>query len=257
MNERQEFAGKVAVVTGATSGIGQATVVLLAKRGAFVVAVGQNTEALTTLQRELGHQILPVQADVTIDTDLHAIVNKTMARFGRIDVLVNSAGILAQGTIETTSASSWNDILNVNLTAVFKLTQLVVPHLLITKGNVVNVSSVNGQRSFAGVLAYCVSKAGLDQFTRCVALELAPKGVRVNAVNPAVVVTDIHRRSGMDEAAYAAFLERSATLTHPLGRIGQPSEVAELIAYLASERASWITGVTYGIDGGRGILGAR
>lgn len=255
--ERREFEGKVAVVTGATSGIGRATAVLFAQRGAFVTAVGRSQEALTTLQEELGHQVLPVQADITLEAELQAIVDKTMARFGRIDVLVNSAGILAPGTIETTSISSWDDVLNVNLTSIFKLTQRVVPHLLATKGNVVNVSSVNGQRAFAGVLAYCVSKAGLDQFTRCAALELASRGVRVNAVNPAVVVTDIHRRSGMDEAAYAAFLERSATLTHPLGRVGQAHEVAELIAYLASDRAAWITGVTYGIDGGRGILGAR
>jgi NAD(P)-dependent dehydrogenase (short-subunit alcohol dehydrogenase family) len=115
---------------------------------------------------------------------------------------------------------------------------------------------VTGLRSFPGVLAYCVSKSALDQLTRCAALELAAKGVRVNAVNPGVVVTEIHKRGGMNETDYAAFLERSKQ-THPLGRVGQPDEIAELVYFLASDRASWITGATYSIDGGRGQTCAR
>jgi len=106
------------------------------------------------------------------------------------------------------------------------------------------------------VLAYCVSKAGLDQLTRCAALELAVQGVRVNAVNPGVVVTEIHKRGGMTEEQYDAFLNHSKT-THPLGRVGQAQEVAELIFFLASDRASWITGATYSIDGGRAQTCAR
>jgi NAD(P)-dependent dehydrogenase (short-subunit alcohol dehydrogenase family) len=134
--------------------------------------------------------------------------------------------------------------------------QLAAPHLTRTGGNIVNVSSVTGLRSFPGVLAYCVSKAGVDQLTRCAGLELAPKGVRVNAVNPGVVVTEIHKRGGMSNADYEKFLEHSKT-THPLGRVGEPSEVAELVFYLASESASWITGATYQIDGGRALTCAR
>jgi NAD(P)-dependent dehydrogenase (short-subunit alcohol dehydrogenase family) len=118
------------------------------------------------------------------------------------------------------------------------------------------VSSVNGLRSFAGVLAYNVSKAGVDHLTRCAALELAPLGVRVNAVNPGVTVTNLHRRSGMEDAQYAAFLERSKT-THPLGRPGNPEEIASLILYLASERAAWMTGETIPIDGGRNLTCLR
>ena len=134
--------------------------------------------------------------------------------------------------------------------------QLAVPHLEASRGNIVNVSSVTGLRSFPGVLAYCVSKAGVDQLTRCAALELAPKGVRVNAVNPGVVVTGLHRSGGMNTEAYAAFLEHSKT-THPLGRVGDANEVAELIVFLASDKAAWITGETISIDGGRALTCAR
>jgi NAD(P)-dependent dehydrogenase (short-subunit alcohol dehydrogenase family) len=122
--------------------------------------------------------------------------------------------------------------------------------------NIVNLSSVTGLRAFPGVLAYCVSKAALDQLTRCSALELAAKGVRVNAVNPGVVVTQIHKRGGMNDDSYAAFLEHSKT-THPLGRVGRPEEIADLVLFLASDRATWITGATYSIDGGRAQTCAR
>jgi NAD(P)-dependent dehydrogenase (short-subunit alcohol dehydrogenase family) len=118
------------------------------------------------------------------------------------------------------------------------------------------VSSVNGLRAFPGVLAYCVSKAGIDHLTRCAALELAPKQVRVNSVNPGVTVTNLHRRSGMAEPQYAAFLERSKE-THPLGRPGRPEEIAETILFLASSRSSWMTGETIALDGGRHLTCAR
>ena len=131
-----------------------------------------------------------------------------------------------------------------------------MPAIIERKGNIVNVSSVTGLRAFPGVLAYCVSKAAVDQMTRCAALELAPKGIRVNAVNPGVVRTNLHRRSGMDDTAYEAFAEHSRS-THPIGRIGTPEEIANLILFLASDRAEWITGVTYSIDGGRAETCAR
>jgi NAD(P)-dependent dehydrogenase (short-subunit alcohol dehydrogenase family) len=169
---------------------------------------------------------------------------------------VNAAGIILNGSIENTALEDWDKMMNINLRAVFSMMQKCVPHLAETKGNVVNVSSVAGLRAFPNVLAYCVSKAAIDQLTRCSALELAPKGVRVNAVNPGVVVTALHKRGGMADEDYLNFLERSKT-THPIGRVGAPEEVAELIYYLASEKASWITGATYEIDGGRAQTCAR
>jgi len=254
-----EFANKVVVVTGATSGIGRAVARRFALEKAQVVAVGRNSKALNEVVREIesaGGQSQLTSADVTNESDVQRIVGRAIDRFGRLDVLVNAAGHISSGTVETTELSSWDAMMNVNLRSIFYLMQLATPHLLETKGNIVNVSSVTGLRSFPGVLAYCVSKAGLDQLTRCAALELAPKGVRVNAVNPGVVVTEIHKRGGMSEEDYAKFLEHSKT-THPLGRAGEAGEVADLVFYLASNRAAWITGATYQIDGGRALTCAR
>ena len=179
-----------------------------------------------------------------------------VSELGRLDVLVNAAGHISNGSIEDTSLEAWDAMMNVNLRSVFYLMQRAAPHLIKTGGNIVNVSSVTGLRSFPGVLAYCVSKAGVDQLTRCAALELAAKGVRVNAVNPGVVITEIHKRGGMSEEAYENFLDRSKT-THPIGRVGEAAEIAELIFFLASDKASWITGATYSIDGGRALTCAR
>jgi NAD(P)-dependent dehydrogenase (short-subunit alcohol dehydrogenase family) len=255
----KELLGKVAIVTGATSGIGRATALRFAHAGASVVAVGRNAQTLNKVAREIqdtGGEALTVRADVTIQPIARRILKQTTERFGGLDILVNAAGHISNGTIENTQLAAWDAMMNVNLRAVFNLMQQAVPSLIERRGNIVNVSSVTGLRSFPGVLAYCVSKAGLDQLTRCAALELAAKGVRVNAVNPGVVVTEIHKRGGMSEQDYAAFLEHSKA-THPIGRVGEPGEVAELILYLASERASWITGATYSIDGGRAQTCAR
>jgi NAD(P)-dependent dehydrogenase (short-subunit alcohol dehydrogenase family) len=257
--EENVLAGKVALVTGATSGIGRATALLFAESGARVAALGRDEQALADLLEEIsekGGEALSIHADVTVEVDAQRAVRETVERFAGLDVLVNAAGHISNGTIEDTALDAWDAMLNVNLRAVFYLMQQSVPHLADRRGNIVNVSSVTGLRAFPGVLAYCVSKAGLDQLTRCAALELAARGVRVNAVNPGVVVTEIHKRGGMNESDYAAFLERSKQ-THPLGRVGEAREVAELILYLASERAAWITGATYSIDGGRAQTCAR
>ncbi len=250
---------RVIMITGATSGIGRATAKRFAQTSATIIGIGRNRSALSEVENEIraaGASALTVEADVTIDEEVTHAFEQAVTSAGQLDVLINAAGHIANGTIEDTSLAAWDAMMDVNLRSVFRLMQLAAPHLIRTGGNIVNVSSVTGLRSFPGVLAYCVSKAGLDQLTRCAALELAPKGVRVNAVNPGVVVTEIHKRGGMSEPDYEKFLERSKT-THPLGRVGQPSEIADLIFYLASESASWITGATYSIDGGRALTCAR
>jgi len=258
MNDKQ-FTGKVAFVTGATSGIGQACAMAFAEAGAKVVCVGRNEDALRDVEnkiRENGSEALTIHADLARDNEAERAVQDAIGVFGGIDVLVNAAGHISNGTIENTSLVDWDAMMNVNVRATFLLMQKALPSLIERRGNIVNVSSVTGLRAFPGVIAYCVSKAALDQLTRCASLELAAKGVRVNAVNPGVVVTQIHKRGGMSEEAYAAFLEHSKT-THPLGRTGRPEEIASLVLYLASDKASWITGATYSIDGGRSQTCAR
>jgi len=245
------------MVTGATSGIGRAVAKRFASAADRVIAIGRNASALDDLASEINDQdSSTIALDVTNEELLRREFELAVERAGRLDVLVNAAGHISSGTIENTSLEAWDAMMNVNLRSVFYLMQLAAPHLIKMKGSIVNVSSVTGLRSFPGVLAYCVSKAAVDQLTRCTALELAPKGVRVNAVNPGVVVTEIHKRGGMNEADYEEFLEHSKT-THPLGRVGEATEIAELVFYLASERAGWITGATYQIDGGRALTCAR
>lgn len=250
---------KVVVVTGASSGIGKATAARFVEAGAKVVAVGRNEAELASLRSDLGNsggELKVHLADLTETSQAERLVSASVEYFSRIDVLVNSAGIIASGSLEDTSLENWDKMMDINLRTVFYLSKLCVPHLSKTKGNIVNVSSVAGTRAFPNVLAYCVSKAAIDQLTRCASLELASKGIRVNAVNPGVVITELHKRSGMDEDQYAGFLEHSKE-THPLGRVGKPSEVADLIYFLASGSAGWITGATYAIDGGRAQTCAR
>ena len=253
------FHGKTVIVTGATSGIGRATAEAFGREGAAVVLVGRDETALAAAVRSIsdaGGRAEACQADVTAADAPERVVRAALGAFGGLDVLVNAAGIIVGGTLEATTDDMWDTMMAVNLRAPFRLMRAALPQLVERKGSVVNVSSVNGLRSFPGVLAYCSSKAGLDHLTRCAAIELAPKGVRVNAVNPGVTVTNLHRRSGMGEAQYAAFLERSKE-THPLGRPGQPDDIAALILFLASDRAGWMTGETIPIDGGRHLTCAR
>ena len=253
------FEGKVALVTGTTSGIGKATAVRLASEGAKVAVTARREEKLNELVLEIegaGGSAYAISGDLTSASDRKRLVDETVARYEALDILVNAAGIIAFGTIEDTSLEDWQKMFDINVVSVFHLMQLALPHIIPRKGNIVNVSSVNGIRSFPGVLAYNSSKSALDQLTRCSALELASKGIRVNNVNPGVVVTELHRQAGLDEAKYAAFLERSKT-THPIGRVGKVEDLAALITFLASDEAGWITGDTVNIDGGRHLTCAR
>ncbi|HEX7594446.1 MAG TPA: glucose 1-dehydrogenase [Anaerolineae bacterium] len=254
-----EMKGKVALVTGASSGIGRAAALRFAAEGAQVALVARRADKLAEVANEIeakGGKGKSIAADVTREDEIERVVRETVAAFGGIDVLVNAAGIIANGTIENTRLADWDYMFGVNVRSPFYLIQCAMPHLIERKGSVVNVSSVTGIRAFPNVLAYCASKAALDQLTHCAALEVASKGVRINAINPGVVVTQLHRTGGMKEEAYAQFLEHSKT-THPIGRVGDAEEVAELIYFLASPKAGWITGASYSIDGGRAQTCAR
>ena len=249
------FGGKVVVVTGATSGIGRATALAFAAEDAQVAAAGRRPDALEALKAE-SENIHTYQVDLTSEDATTGLIDDVGKELGGTDILVNAAGIIVLGNIEKLTLPEYDQMMAINVRSVLQLMQLCLPSMIERKGNVVNVSSVTGLRAFPGVLAYCVSKAAVDQLTRCSALELAPQGVRVNAVNPGVVRTNLHLNSGMEQETYSDFLEHSKE-THPIGRVGQPEEIADLILYLASDKAGWITGATYSIDGGRAETCAR
>lgn len=256
-----QFAGKVVLITGASSGIGAATAKYLGSLGASLALSGRNVENLNKVVTECN---LPkdtpapfiITGELTNENDTKNILESTIKHFGKLDVLVNNAGVIETGSIENTNLEQFDRMMNINVRCIYQLTTLAVPYLIQSKGNVVNVSSVNGIRSFPGVLAYCVSKAAVDQFTRCAALDLAPKQVRVNSVNPGVTITNLHKRGGMNEEQYAAFLTRTKD-THAMGRPGDANEIAKTIAFLASDAASFITGASVPVDGGRHAMCPR
>ncbi|XP_078581820.1 3-oxoacyl-[acyl-carrier-protein] reductase FabG-like isoform X1 [Branchiostoma floridae x Branchiostoma japonicum] len=250
-----DLEGKVAIITGASSGIGQGTAVEFARLGAHLALTGRNQENLQATAKacvEAGtpqDKILLITGDICDEELQKNLVEQTVQKFGRIDVLVNNAGTAHLATIETTDMSEYDTLMNVNVRSVVALTQLCVPHLTVTKGAIVNVSSLAGLRAIPGMLAYNMSKAAVDQFTRCVAIELASKHVRVNSVSPAEVPTQMQKRMGLDDEQVAQLMEHLKSV-HALGRNGEVSEVARTIAFLASADASFITGAQVPVDGG-------
>lgn len=244
------FLNKVVIVTGASSGIGADVVKRFAREAAKVVLVGRNEKNLDKVRDELPLNVeaLSIVADITKNED--SVINKTIERFGQLDILINSAGVLQRGSIEDIDIGDFDDVMDVNVRSVFKLTKQAIPHLIKTKGNIVNVSSVTGLRSFPNAISYCVSKAALDQFTKCTALDLASKGVRVNSVNPGTIGTGMHKKVGLTDEDFAAYLEKCKS-THALGRHGNAAEVSSAILFLAGDTASFITGCCLSVDGGK------
>ncbi|XP_077350340.1 3-oxoacyl-[acyl-carrier-protein] reductase FabG-like [Lithobates pipiens] len=249
--------GKVCVVTGASSGIGAGTAIHFAGLGARLTLNGRNQEKLQeTAQRceEIsGLKPLLVPGDLTDEKVVQKIVEETVGHFGQLDVLVNCGGILAMGTLENSTLEDYDRVMNTNVRSLFYLSHLAVPHLIKTKGNIVNVSSIFSQRTVPGFVAYCTSKSAVDHMTRSVARELGSKQVRVNAVCPGVIVTEVHKRAGMSEEQYQEFLKRTKEM-NAVGRPGTVEEVARTIAFLASDAASFITGVALLVDGGQHLM---
>lgn len=259
------FNGRVIIITGASSGIGFGIAVHFAKLGAKLVLTGRNEQRLNSAKEECvkagakAEDVVCVAGEITDDDLRKKLVQTAVEKFGGIHVLVNNAGTAAHVLVcgEKSTIDTFDNIFNVNVRSVIELCRLASPHLIKTKGNIVNISSVASMQALAHGNYYCMSKAALDTFAKCLAQELAPHGVRVNNVNPAGVDTpmlrDVFKAMGLEPSTEQINALMSAS--HPIGRGGNPEDIAGAIAYLASDQASWITGTIMKVDGGYLIKG--
>lgn len=238
---------KVAIVTGASRGIGRSIALALAGQGAKVVASARNAEALANLAAEIkaqGGEALAVVGDVALEADANNLIEQAVAAFGQVDILVNNAGITRDGLLLRMKSDDWDAVLDTNLKGAFLCTRAAAKVMSKQRsGRIINISSVVGEMGNAGQANYCASKAGLLGLTKSVARELARRNVTVNAITPGFIVTDM--TDSMTDKAREAMTEQI-----PLGRLGEALDVANAVLFLASDQSSYITGQVLGINGG-------
>jgi NAD(P)-dependent dehydrogenase (short-subunit alcohol dehydrogenase family) len=247
------LAGQTALITGGGTGMGRAIALAFSREGAGVTVAGRRVEKLREVVSEIekqGGQALAVSCDVTQSKDAERTVRETVARFGRLDVLVNNAGALHISTVESIPEEDWDRIMLVNLKGPFLMSRAALPALRKAGGgSIINIGSILGLVGMKGRAAYATSKGGVTQLTRAMAMDHAHEKIRVNCICPALVETELIRDlfgSGTEGEA----VRRSRIAQIPLGRIGRPEDVADMAVFLASKESSWVTGVAIPLDGG-------
>jgi NAD(P)-dependent dehydrogenase (short-subunit alcohol dehydrogenase family) len=253
-----EFEGKVAIVTGAAMGIGKACAEAFAKGGASVVVADiDETEGAATVAAiaAAGGKVLFVRTDVSLMADMRAMAAAAIEKFGGIDILVNNAARALGGRVDQIEESDWNTVINTNLTSVWRGMKVVVPEMIKRgAGAIVNMSSAQALTGFKGWAAYAAAKGGINALTQQTAIDLAPFGIRVNAVAPGTIMTPLNQRifETIDDPQALIDTWNNA---HPIGRFGEAHEVADAVTFLASSRASFITGEILRVDGGLVVRG--
>ena len=248
------LANQVAIITGAGSGIGRATALLFAREGAAVVAGTIEPGDITGLEKEAPGSLIGVEMDVSRDEDAARLVRTAAEWHGGVDILVNNAGIDLDGLVTEATEEQWNRVLDVNLKGVFLCSKHAIPEMLKRgKGSIVNTASINAIRGNHRLALYSASKGGVFALTMAMALDYAASNIRVNCVCPATI-EDTRMVQGSLARAPDPEQKRAYMLAkHPMGRLGKPEEVAHAILFLASDEASFITGVALPIDGGRSV----
>lgn len=242
--------GKVAVVTGAGTGIGRACAVAMAREGARLVLVGRRREKLEPLAREIGGSALAVAGDVSNRTDVENLIARTVAEFGGIHVLLNNAGVLHIGNVEQISEQQWDETFNINVRGLWLLSRAVLPHMRKAGGGtIINMASVLGINGARNRASYAPSKGAVVLLTKCMAIDHGHENIRVNAICPSFVETDL-TAAVLSTAADPQAVRRERMAVHPIGRLGRPEDIAGLAVYLASDESSWVTGSVFPVDGG-------
>lgn len=254
-----DFTDKVVLVTGASAGIGEATAILFSKYGAKLSLVGRNEENLrkvaATCESSKGVKPLIIVADLSTDEGVEKTAKCTIDHYGRLDVLVNNAGVGARNTIQHTDMATYDRVFNTNIRGVYNLTRLLVPAIIEAKGNIVNVSSISGSMPNVGSLPYSMTKAALDHFSRCIALELAPLGVRVNTVSPGFTVSEfVKRLTGYNQEQYQSWLQ-DVQKGIPLNSVAVGDDIAHMIVFMSSTLSGQVTGTVVPVDGGLTLSG--
>jgi len=250
--ESRKLNGKIAFITGATDGIGKAIALLFAKEGAKIVMIGRDEVKGNSALEEVKQngEAVYLKADVSNSTQIRNAVDKTIQKYGRIDILVNNAGVSPVGNVVDTSEEDWDYAINVNLKGVFLCCKYVIPYMEKNRGGVIiNMGSINSLMALEKEAAYDASKGGVLMLTKATAIDFAKSNIRVNCICPAAIETT-SLKAVFDSSPDPAKMRQSFTAKHPVGRIGQPGEIAKVAVFLATDSSSFITGAAIPVDGG-------